>query len=349
VKLLRFEPSVPNFGDDLNTRLWPALAPSLFEGTGVDGSDDAGDAQAFVGIGTIVGIDPGRASRLEVFSSGAGYTKATRWRDLDVRYHCVRGPLTARVLGIDADRALTDGAILAPLCPAFRQDREAATGAVVVIPHYETICFPGWGEAAGVAGYRLVDPRGTPEDVIAALASARLVLTESLHGAILADAYGVPWRGFAVSRNFSTAKWADWAASLALHADIMMVPPPDPMPLLRFGKRAEPFGARLSLDPDAALREFHGRVGEAESVPYLKVQAKRLLEAAPAARRLLGFSPERTAQGLVRLAAEEPYCSTETRRASLRDEMLDRLDALARAHGDGLVIQTIAHTPQAVN
>jgi len=341
MKLLRFEPSVPNFGDDLNTRLWQALAPSLFE--------SGEDRTAFVGIGTIVGIDPGRATRLEVFSSGAGYTKATRWRDLDVRYHCVRGPLTARVLGLDADRALTDGAILAPLYPRFRQNRVAVAGGVVVIPHYETIGFPGWAEAADIAGYALVDPRGTPEGVIAALASARLVLTESLHGAILADAYGVPWRGFAVSRNFSTAKWADWAASLALQADIVMVPPPDPMPLLRFGKRAEPFGARLSLDPDAALREFHGRVGQAESVPYLKVQAKRLLESVPAARRLLGFSPERTAQALVRLAAEDPYCSAQALRVSLRDEMLDRLDALARTHGSGLVIQTIADTPQAVD
>jgi succinoglycan biosynthesis protein ExoV len=349
MKLLRFEPSVPNFGDDLNTQLWPTLVPTLFEGAGTHESVVAEDSEAFVGIGTIVGIDPGHATRLEVFSSGAGYTKAARWRNLDVRYHCVRGPLTARVLGLDADRALTDGAILAPLCPAFRQDRRAATGAVVVVPHYETICFPGWSEAAALAGYELVDPRGTPEDVIAALASARLVLTESLHGAILADAFGVPWRGFAVSRNFSTAKWADWAASLALHADIVMVPPPDPMPLLRFGKRAEPFGARLSLDPESALREFHGRVGQAKSVPYLKVQAKRLLEAVPAARRLLRFSPERTARALVLLAERDPYCSAQTRRVSIREEMLDRLDALARAHGGGLVVQTIADTPQAVD
>lgn len=327
MRLLRYTPQVPNFGDDLNLSLWPALAPSLFEGDGTEAA-----REAFVGIGTIVGIDPGASRRLHVFSSGAGYTAADRWSGLEVQYHCVRGPVTARVLGLPADRPLTDGAILAPLVDRFRFAPANAAGRTVIVPHYETIAFSGWSRTARLAGFDLVDPRGTPEAVIGALAGARLVLTESLHGAILADTYGVPWRGFAVSRNFSTAKWADWTASLGLVPEVALVPPPDPMPLIRFGKRSEPFGTMLSLDPEAAFREFRDRIAPTAKASLLKLPAKRALEDVPALRRLLGFSPQRTAQALVDLAGRQPYLSRAQRRASLRDAMLQRLEAVVRDH-----------------
>lgn len=331
MKLLRYKPSAPNFGDDLNDLVWPALAPGLFD----DGGGGDRDNEAFVGIGTIVGIDPEGRRRLHVFSSGAGYSATDAWGGLDVDYHCVRGPVTARVLGLPPESALTDGAILAPLVARFaRLTSRGGRNGTVVVPHYETIAFPGWAQAVRMAGFDLVDPRGTPEKVIAALAGARLVLTESLHGAILADAFGVPWRGFAVSRNFSTAKWADWTGSLGLAVDIPLVPPPDAMPLLRFGKRSEPFGTALSLDPEAAFREFQGRIAPAAPVPFLKMRAKRFLEYVPVARKLLGFSAERTAGALVELAAGVPNLSRAHKREALRDEMLTRLERLAKRQGE---------------
>ncbi|KQM13771.1 polysaccharide pyruvyl transferase family protein [Novosphingobium sp. Leaf2] len=328
VKLLNYSPPVPNFGDDLNLKLWPAMAPSFFS----DESGEEAEDEAFVGIGTIIGIDPGRATKLHVFSSGVGYTRLDRWRGLAVRYHCVRGPVSARILGLEERCALTDGAILAPLFGNFECSSNAARGDVVVVPHFESMQFAGWDNAVAMVGFKLIDPRGSPAEVIKALAGARLVLTESLHGAILADAFNVPWRGFAVSRNFSTAKWADWAASVGVDATITMVPPPDPMPLLQFGKRAEPFGARLELSLEVAMREFTARVSSPGQVPYLKLQAKRVLRSVPAMRKVLGFNPERTAQALAKLADEAPYLSHEGLRRSLREEMLERLRALEREY-----------------
>lgn len=331
MKLLHYQPAVPNFGDDLNPMLWRSLAPELIAG---DASVQQGEGEAFVGIGTIIGIDPGESRRLHVFSSGAGYSDPASWAGVEVCYHCVRGPVTARLLGLGADRALTDGAILVPRSPLFadlaQPTRGTENGRTVVVPHYETLAFPGWEEATHLAGFDIVDPRGTPRAVIAALARAGLVLTESLHGAILADAFGVPWRGFAVSRNFSTAKWADWTASLGLTAEIAVVPPPDPMPLLRFGKRPEPFGAAVTLDPEVALGEFRARIAPVQAVPFVRRQAKRVLEGVPVTRRLLGFSPERTAQSLSDLAARDPFGSDSARRSNLADEMLERLHRLAK-------------------
>lgn len=333
MRLLHYRPRVANFGDDLNEEIWPGLVPALFGAAVPDRCNSA----AFVGIGTIIGIDPGKSRELHIFSSGTGYTDISLWRDCRVTYHCVRGPITAQVLGLADDRALTDGAILAPLLSKYRSDAKVV-GRVAVVPHYETIAFPGWHEAALLAGFDLVDPRDTPLKVLAALSSAALVLTESLHGAILADSFGVPWRPFAVSRNFSTAKWADWSASLGLDIEIALVPPPDPVVLFRFGKRPEPFGTMVPLDPEAALREFRHRVACGPSTPFLKVQAKRMIEALPAIRKLMGFSVQRTAQALSKLAAEAPFLSSAHRRDVLRDEMLHRLAVLAREQGEELAV-----------
>ncbi|MYM00282.1 hypothetical protein GR702_21285 [Novosphingobium sp. FGD1] len=333
MKLLRYRPAVPNFGDDLNDLIWPELAPGLFDSDGGEGAD------AFVGIGTIIGLDPQGSESLHVFSSGTGYSDDRRWRGRKVEYHCVRGPLTARVLGLPNKTALTDGGILAPLITRFQEPNAfGGTGGTVVVPHFETIAFPGWAEAVGMAGFHLVDPRGTPDLVIGALKDASLVLTESLHGAILADAFGVPWRAFAVSRNFSRAKWADWTCSLDLRVDVTLVPPPDAMPLLRFGKPPEAFGSVFALNEELALGEFRGRIQTAAEVPFMKARVKQVLEAIPATRKFLGFSPERTARALADLAAADPCLSSFHRRDALRDEMLCRLQALEKRYEQAPVL-----------
>ena len=107
---------VPNFGDDLNVVLWKGLAPDLFD-------DDL--KIGFVGIGTIIGMPCGEVQRLHVFSSGIGYDRPEGWRGKQVEYWCVRGPISAHVLGLPEDRAITDGAILTPLVEGFPK---AATG-----------------------------------------------------------------------------------------------------------------------------------------------------------------------------------------------------------------------------
>lgn len=341
MRLLHYRAPVPNFGDDLNEVLWPALAPQLFSSDhppGTAGHADAGTAAGagearFVGIGTIIGMPLEHSGMLHVFSSGVGYAMLDGWRRAQVRYHCVRGPVSARVLGLPADRALTDGAILAPWVPEI-VGRVPVPGGVVVVPHFETVACPGWNEAARHAGMTLVDPRDSPQQVIAALRGARLVLTESLHGAILADTFDIPWRPFAVSRNFSTAKWADWAASLGLEVEVTMLAPPDPLPLLRFGRRAEPFGSAIKLEAESALAEYRSRVSHGPARNWQAASprqlAKALLQRVPPVRVLLGFSADRTAEQLVHLAQGQPYLSPAALRDSLRSAMAERLQALVR-------------------
>jgi succinoglycan biosynthesis protein ExoV len=315
MRLVHFRGRTPNFGDDLNANLWPALAPCLFE------RDDAG--HGFVGIGTIFGMDVGDMGRLDVFSSGAGNDPVGGWADKQVSIRCVRGPMTAHLLGVDPALAITDGAILVPLVPAF-PNRASDTGTTVVIPHFETIAYPGWQEACRAAGFELLDPRGEPGEVIAAIASAKLVLTESLHGAIVADVYGVPWNAFAVSGNFGTSKWVDWLATLGLDFTPTLVPPPNVMQLLDHGRRSEPYGTRLRFSLERALGEFRERIAPVQQ-HRLRALAKSAFRRALPLHAVLGFSPVRTAEALTRLAREAPLLSEENRRQDLRDHMMDTL------------------------
>ena len=51
---------------------------------------------------------------------------------------------------------------------------------------------------------------------VARIIGARFVLTGSLHGAILAQAYGVPWAAYDDGFVDSPPKWSDWAAYLGV-------------------------------------------------------------------------------------------------------------------------------------
>lgn len=324
MKLIYFRKDVPNFGDDLNAALWPALLPGFF---------DENPDQAFVGIGTIIGMPVAGSARLNIFSSGAGYDGLEGWRNRDVRPHCVRGPVTARLLGLDRDLALSDGAILTPLAPGF-PDAAGGGEETLVIPHFETMVHPGWDEVARLGGFGLVDPRGEPAAIVARIAQARLVLTESLHGAIIADSYGVPWIAFATSKNFGPTKWVDWRLSLGEELGFWVVPPPDARHLMRFGRAPWPIGVEVAMDGEQAVAAFHARVAPAAAAPRpgFKAWVRSMPLAAPLARAWLGCSPARTAAALTTLSlTARPSGSRASVRASIQDRMLRRLDALARS------------------
>lgn len=319
----------PNFGDDLNAILWPRLLPGLFDTAGADG---------FLGIGTLVGMAVPACSMLHVFSSGAGYDALDNWR-IPRRVWCVRGPLTAHLLGLGPDSALTDGAILAP--DLLGHAAGDPTGrAVAVVPHWQSLAFPGWQAACDQAGFRLVTPVDTPERVHSAIGTASLVLTESLHGAILADAMDIPWIAFVTTRNVSALKWVDWSLSVGQSFAPVPLPPPSAAAAMAFG-RPRPGPARV-IDAEAALAEFSSRTAASDDRARRQPWANRLRAAARGAARVsglidrpwvngaLGYGPERTASQLVQAAQTRPRLSRASLRAELRSAMLERLHRFER-------------------
>jgi succinoglycan biosynthesis protein ExoV len=60
-----------------------------------------------------------------------------------------------------------------------------------------------------------VDPLEPIPVITAAIQNASVVLSESMHGAIVADAYRVPWVPIRMENpDYSSFKWEDWCASV---------------------------------------------------------------------------------------------------------------------------------------
>lgn len=316
-----------NFGDDLNPVLWPRLLPDTLDGTGSEG---------FLGIGTLIGRPFPGLSHLHVFSSGAGYDAIDSWA-MPRTIWCVRGPITARLLG-QPEAALTDGAILAPEVLALPAPWAHPTGRIGVVPHWESLHFPGWQDACAAADMALISPIDTPANVCAAIGSMSLLLTESLHGAILADTMGVPWIPIVTTRNVSALKWVDWCLSVGVAFAPVAVPPPCAAAALAYGRPTPTHGMRRrSLDADDAMAEFRARTAAPAAVAHpavLRTRAKAVLREITGrhalASRLLGFSPARTAHALDDAACLGATLSRASHRAELRERMRARLLDFAR-------------------
>lgn len=204
-----------NFGDRLNVDLARNLGiKTLRHNT----RDEIADDIAVLGIGSILNdrlrVKP--TTRLVVFGSGFGYPlKSFRLpKRLDIRF--LRGPLSCQALGLPQSAALADGAYL------FRDEfrRLAApvrqTELVGYLPHHTSldVQLPLWREPWLVP--QRIDPDLPPQDYVRRVAACRHIVTECLHGAILADVLRIPFTVVQSAPTFHSFKWLDWAAALNL-------------------------------------------------------------------------------------------------------------------------------------
>lgn len=201
----------PNYGDVLNKHIWP-----LYFGHQLARQDDI----LMFGIGTLLGQNIKHDGRVIVCGSGCGYEPDVS-AVAGYRIFWVRGPNSAKLLGLPETMAVTDPAILVDACfpPAPRGDR------VVFMPHWETSRNPLWRRVCALAGIDYVDPLDDVTKVSAQLSSAKLVIAEAMHGAIVADAYRVPWIAVSTSARVNLFKWHDWAASLQLKPHFHVLSP----------------------------------------------------------------------------------------------------------------------------
>lgn len=110
-----------------------------------------------------------------------------------VGVHAVRGALTAAELrsklGWRVPEVYGDPALL---LPRFLRvpDGQGARGEVAVVPHLD---HRGLFPDSGDPGVHVVDARQGMEQVVREIAGSRACVSSSLHGIIVAQAYGVPW------------------------------------------------------------------------------------------------------------------------------------------------------------
>ena len=267
MNLLYFGVPGGNFGDDLNVWLWDELLPGWR-----DWPKDA----VLVGVGTILkrGFVPEGVPKL-VLGSGVGYGEPPDIKSnpelWDIR--AVRGPLTAAALGLPPSRAIVDAAVMLPRLPRFQAI--AKTDRILFVPHHGSEGLLDWAALCEEVGITALSPSGDPDAVIAQLASARMVIAESMHAAIIADAFRVPWQAVAIARKFNRFKWRDWGNSLGIEPRFVQF-----FPLLRSAQKLA-----LKLFPRKAGPASHSEAAGGSREYRAKGLKRRLLEAS--ARRML--------------------------------------------------------------
>jgi len=204
MELYFFRGEAPNFGDELSGWLMPKVFPGLF---------DRADGRLFLGIGSII-FDTHKAEQTKiVFGSGySGYTPLPKFDD-SWRFYCVRGPQTARLCGLGPEQVAADSAIL---IRDFWRPSGVKTHRASFMPHFRSIPYGQWQLVCKLAGIHFIDPRSPVDEVLQDIAESDLLLTEAMHGAIVADALRTPWVPISPFNPINRAKWTDWAAPLDL-------------------------------------------------------------------------------------------------------------------------------------
>jgi succinoglycan biosynthesis protein ExoV len=308
VILYRWRGISTNFGDELNTVLWPRLLPGFFD-------DDP--ACRFLGIGSV--LDRRHSSQAVKLVAGSGYAGYEGRPSLDDNWiiHWVRGPRTAAMLDLPQALALGDPAILVPKA----LDLPAPDGNDIgFMPHFESAARGAWRQAAEQAGVRLIDPRDPPLTILRAIGRCKLLLSEALHGVIVADALRVPWIAMRPLGRVHRAKWLDWADTMDLRP--------------RFGRLpASTLSEWAGVSPLGSFHPTRAWLGRQE--PFLaKATPERLVT--------------RAARALRRAANAEPQRSADTSLDRCRSRMLDavhalRLQPLRGASGAAPVSQPRSH------
>jgi succinoglycan biosynthesis protein ExoV len=259
------EARLRNFGDDIN----PWFLPQLFRAEIIESA-----RICLVGIGTILNdhnaAQIAHFDRKVVFSSGVGYGDVRASYDSTWDFVCVRGPRSAELLGLAPEIGICDGAILlGELYPAKPpSEREG----IVFIPHVRTglLCGIGLRRICRDLSIGYLVPDAPFESFIETIRSARLVITEAMHGAIVADTLRTPWIPieFLYHHKF---KWQDWFDSIELPYECRSMRPVF-WDKGRSGKRsaksvARTLYQRLLMKQDRAGHALRDILGEA--VPIL--------------------------------------------------------------------------------
>lgn len=218
------EISPDNFGDGLNDFLWACLGVPSHE------------ACAFFGVGTILcehyfSCAFRRYSHAICYGSGVGLGSLPNISHIqNTSFVFLRGPLTAKALGLDASLAITDPVsiiseknfleiLLSRIAKSFpcADAKFFDVPLITVVPHYANPAAAAIKAACECNGFLYLDIRSHPLEVISAIQSSSLVVCEAMHAAIVADSLGVPWVPFVRSHSLARQfKWHDWCLSIGL-------------------------------------------------------------------------------------------------------------------------------------
>ncbi|MEY8841996.1 polysaccharide pyruvyl transferase family protein [Cribrihabitans sp. XS_ASV171] len=200
---------VPNFGDALSALVVGTVSGREVTHAGPMGCD-------MLAIGSLIQVmrrkfkePPANGHRPIIWGAGLLHPVARDFLS-HVDVALLRGPVTAALLGIETrrfgDPGLLADRIVGPV--PERRDR------IALVPHHSMMGDPALRLlAAEEPAIDLIDPGADTAETCRRIASARHVVSASLHGLIVADAFGIPSTWLAPAGQ-SHLKYHDYAASV---------------------------------------------------------------------------------------------------------------------------------------
>jgi len=209
-----------NFGDALNPLIFGHYMKNVF---------DESEEQIFLGIGSILGLKKGKNStkKIIVFSTGYAAGNINTYGEvpiIDNKYDifCVRGPKTAELLNLDYKLAIADGAILLNKIYPFAKVKKKYKYSYM--PHVGSESMFDWQKFIEELGINFISPKADVEEILENISASEFLLTEAMHGAIVADAFRVPWKAVNGYKEINVFKWEDYCESMDLKYRPLILP-----------------------------------------------------------------------------------------------------------------------------
>ncbi|CCN69984.1 polysaccharide pyruvyl transferase family protein [Vibrio nigripulchritudo] len=203
VRLYSYKGKHPNFGDDINQIVWENLLGEVF---------DNRSKNIFLGIGSILyNSFPQEVQKIVMGAGYAGYTDKPKI-DNSWDIHFVRGKETAKQLNLPESLAVGDSAILLRSLIDFENRKTKYK--VSYMPHFESAWIGAWDKICEACDIHYLDPRRPVNELLEEMLSSELIISEAMHGVIVADALRIPWVARTPQDPNHRDKWFDWASVL---------------------------------------------------------------------------------------------------------------------------------------
>ena len=338
MKLYYFYDHHGNFGDALNDWMWDSLLPDR----------EAHSEDVWIsGIGTILNHKMPRGRSWAVMGSGIGYgAPPVDFGDKNWKVFAVRGPLSARVLGLPREKAITDAAMLLALLPEYASASSTNRSGVAFMPHYMSMAGGRWEDVCRLAGIDFINPCSDTKSILSKIKSAKLVIADAMHGAIVADTLRTPWIAASLNATTDSFKWNDWCASMEVKHEPRKIPASTLSDVVK-SRSLRMYGENMLMDGADydALVNFHSYRSKASSSPLAQLGfkiSKRLVRDVSSIGNSIeqSFIPnlsrhkiERAADTLQRIADLPPTLSKDTVFHERREQMSRALSDLAKNNG----------------
>lgn len=229
MKIIYYKSDIGNFGDDLNAWLWKELIPDLM---------GLNDNIAFLGIGSILTENSPILQESSSFQKkiifGSGVRSINDFLEFDNSWYIpfVRGKYSSLKLFGDTDHYIADGAYFLALLKGYEQKRlSKKTHKIGFIPYFRSVDKVDWEAVCKKLDWHLILPTKVGVDgFIDEVVSCDRIISEAMHGAMIADIYRVPWERLRFYSHIhenevvSEFKWNDWLSSIELNNTYVEIP-----------------------------------------------------------------------------------------------------------------------------